>query len=66
MMNTSNPEDGIQSLTFAHKGAGEKLSAEQRAWDLAKELCGSDAIFSEIAAKAQWIKGVLQTAKERD
>ena len=41
------------------------LTVDQRAWDLAKTLCGPEAIFSEVAAKAQWLKGVLLTAKPK-
>jgi len=42
------------------------VTVDQRAWELAKELCGAEAIFSHIAQKAQWIKSVLLTAKAKE
>lgn len=35
------------------------LSIDQRAWDLAKKVCGPDAILSEVVAKAQEYKTAL-------
>lgn len=43
-----------------------KNNTDQRAQELAEQLCGPDAIFSEVAVKALWIKGVLSTAKPKE
>lgn len=45
---------------------GKAAEIDNRAWELAKELCAKDGItdFSKIAAKSVWIKGVLTTAKD--
>ena len=52
MMNTAQHEKAV---------TGASVDIDNRAWDLAKELCAKDGItdFSKISAKAIWIKGVL-------
>jgi hypothetical protein len=50
----------------SNRVTGASAEIDNRAWDLAKELCAKDGVtdFSAISAKAIWIKGVLATAKE--
>jgi hypothetical protein len=57
MMNTTQNEKAV---------TGASVEIDNRAWELAKELCAKDGItdFSKIAAKSVWIKGVLATAKD--
>jgi hypothetical protein len=53
--------------TECNRVTGASAEIDNRAWELAKELCAKDGVtdFSKISAKAIWIKGVLATAKER-
>lgn len=51
--------------TECNRITGAAVVVDNRAWDLAKELCAKDGItdFKAIAAKSVWIKGILATAK---
>lgn len=61
MLNTNQPEASKQpeTLTFAHRGAGDKLVFDNRAWEMAKIACGPDAILADIIERANRIKATL-------
>ena len=58
-MMTETQTESKQPLTFAHKGAAEKLAFDNRAWEMAKATAAPGEPLSETINRANAYKAAL-------